>query len=69
MTRISMIIGALFVPGVAVAHPEHVSSGDFGLLHYLTDPFHVGVMAIGVSIMYAIGRSLTRRSSLKRIPR
>lgn len=45
MTRIAILILALLLPSVALAHPEHASGGDFGLVHLLTDPFHVALTA------------------------
>ena len=66
MTKIAIMIGAILLPGVAAAHPGHTSGGDFGLLHYLTDPSHVGLTAIAVLIFLAARRSMLRRRSLMR---
>ncbi len=48
MTRIAIVLGATLLPGVAVAHPAHGSAQGLGVLHYLTDPFHVGLTAVAL---------------------
>ena len=63
MTRIAITIGAILLPGVASAHPDHASGGDFGLVHYLTSPFHMGLTAIAVVLAFALGRMLFHRRS------
>lgn len=67
MTRITILIVAILIPGVAAAHPQHASGGDFGLVHFLTDPFHVG-LTIGAALAFLAVRSfvLDRRRALKR---
>lgn len=54
MTRIVKItagVGSLLVATVAHAHPGHGEPGDdFGLAHYVTEPFHVG---IGICLLIA----------------
>jgi hypothetical protein len=62
MTRIAIVIGTILLPGVAAAHPDH-SSGEFGLAHYLTDPFHVGLTLAGVLLFVALRRALLRSRS------
>ena len=58
------VLGSLLLPGVAIAHPGH--EVEFGLVHYLTDPFHAGagilVVAIGVFLVVLCRR---RASSLE----
>jgi len=66
MTRISTIFGVLLLPGVAAAHPNHLSGGDYGLLHFVTDPFHVGLTAAAVLLFVVARRSLLRRRALNR---
>jgi len=61
MTRIAIIVGAIVLPGLAVAHPEHHSGGDFGFLHFATDPFHVGLMVVAVLGLLAVRRSILHR--------
>ncbi len=67
MTKISLSIpiAAALIPGVAAAHPEHVSSGAFGFAHYLTDPFHVGLTGAAIVLFIAASRALSRRLSTK----
>ena len=67
MTRITILIVAIFLPGVAAAHPQHASGGDFGLVHFLTDPFHVG-LTIGAALAFlAVRRLALRRRALNRL--
>jgi hypothetical protein len=66
MTRISTMFAILLLPGVAAAHPNHLSGGDYGLLHFVTDPFHVGMTAAAVLLFLVARRSLTRRRALNR---
>ena len=40
MIRLAIAIGVILIPGTVGAHPDHVSGAEFGLAHYLTDPFH-----------------------------
>lgn len=61
MTRILTILGVFLLPGIAAAHPDHASAGDFGLLHFATDPFHVGITAASVLVFVVARRSLLRR--------
>ena len=61
------VLGSLLLPGVAAAHPGHDT--EFSLLHYLTDPFHLGagvlLVAIGVFLV-VVGRRIARRRYLSR---
>lgn len=68
MTKTALLIVGVLLPGVALAHPEHVSGAGVGLLHYVTDPFHVGLaaLAIGVALMT---RPLLRRHARRRTSR
>lgn len=63
MTRISITLAAILAPGVAAAHPDHFSGGHFGLAHFLTDPFHVGLAVAAVVLAVALRRSLRPRPS------
>jgi len=60
------VAGLLLLPGVSAAHPGH--GAEFGLLHYLTDPFHLAgavlIAAAGV-VLVALARRLSRRSPLR----
>ena len=66
MSKIAITVGALLLPGIAAAHPEHASGGDFGLLHYLTDPFHVAWTGAAVLLFLAARRSVLRLRSVDR---
>lgn len=66
MIEIAILVGGTLFPSVAFAHPEHASDGDFSLLHYLTDPFHVGLMVVAVVVVLAARRSMLCRRTLRR---
>ncbi len=60
-------LGSLLLPGVAAAHPGH--NTEFGLLHYLTGPFHlaVGILALAIGIfLVVLSRRIARRVHLSR---
>jgi hypothetical protein len=59
MTRIVTIIGVSLLPAVAIAHPDHASTGDFGLLHFVTDPFHLGLTDAAL-LTYVVARRALR---------
>lgn len=67
-TALTILIGVALAPGLAAAHPDH-SSGDFGLAHYLTDPFHVGLTVAGVVLFLAVRRLVVRRRAVERVDR
>ncbi len=64
MSKLVITIGAVLIPGAAAAHPEHGSGGDFGLVHFVTDPFHVALTAAAVLLSLAVRRSLLRSRSI-----
>ena len=69
MTRIMTLIVAILLPGVAAAHPQHASGGDFGLSHFLTDPFHIA-LTIGAALAFlAVRRLVLRRRTPDRLHR
>lgn len=59
-TTLAIPIGAFLVPGVAAAHPDHLSGGDYGLVHFVTDPFHLGVTAVAALLFVAVRRVMAR---------
>ena len=59
-TALLLTIGVALAPGLAAAHPDH-ASGGFGIAHYMTDPFHLGLSVAGVLLFLAVGRSVRRR--------
>ncbi len=69
MSKLAIAIGAVLIPGAAVAHPGHASGGDFGLVHFLTDPFHVALTAAAVLLFLVVRRSLLRSRSMSRSAR
>ncbi len=66
MSKLVITIGAVLIPGAASAHPEHASGGDFGVSHFLTDPFHVGLTAAAALLFLVVRRSLLRSRSMNR---
>jgi hypothetical protein len=65
VSRIATSFAVVGAPAVALAHPDHASGGDFGLLHFATDPFHVGITG-AVVLLFLAGRSLLRRRAVGR---
>jgi hypothetical protein len=60
MSKLAVTIGAVLIPGAASAHPEHASGGGFGLVHLVTDPFHVALTTAAVLLFLLVRRSLVR---------
>ncbi len=69
MSKLAITIGADRIPVAEAAHPGHASSGDFGLVHFVTDPFHVALTAAAVLLFLAVRRSLFRHRSMSRTAR
>ncbi len=69
MSKLAIAIGAVLIPAAAAAHPGHASGGDFGLAHFVTDPFHVALTAAAVLLFLAVRRSLLRHRSMSRTAR
>ena len=69
MSKLAVAIGAVLIPGAAAAHPGHASGGDFGLVHFATDPFHVALTAEAILLFLAVRRSLLRHRSMSRTAR
>ena len=63
MRRIAITFGTTFLPGVAAAHPEHGSSAGFGVLHFLTDPFHLSLTAVALLASGSWGIKAARRTA------
>ena len=49
MTKLATAIATLIVPTLAAAHPDHLGDAAPGLAHFLTDPFHVGLIVLAVA--------------------
>jgi len=54
MSKLVITIGAVLIPGAAAAHPEHATSGDFGLVHFVTDPFHLALTGAAILLFLAV---------------
>jgi len=73
MTRYALFaasIGSLAIATVAHAHPGHGEPGDdFGLMHYVTEPLHLGVglcLLLGaVTLIGLLRASYSRRRQQK----
>jgi hypothetical protein len=65
MKKLAIVLGTTLLPGVALAHPDHASGGHFGLVHFLTDPFHLGLTAAAVGLFLVARRQLLRRRQAK----
>jgi len=61
MLRTLTLIVATLLPSVAVAHPNHAGAGDFGVLHFVTDPFHVGLSGAAILLVFAARRAMLRQ--------
>lgn len=74
MKRIATALGLSALPGVslallpslAAAHPGHLTGGDVGILHFVTDPFHLVVSGAGVLLIVALRRGLRARRTAAR---
>ncbi len=42
------------VPTAMSAHPDHSAGTPVGLLHYLSDPFHLSMAAAGVLLLASV---------------
>lgn len=69
MSKLAVAVGAVLMPGAAAAHPGNASGGDFGLVHFVTDPFHVALTAAAILLFLAVRRSLLRHRSMSRTAR
>ncbi len=69
MRKLAITIATGLIPGAAAAHPEHATGGDFGLLHLVTDPFHVALTAVAILLFLTVRRSLLRSRSMSQSAR
>ena len=59
----------LATPAVAIAHPSH-APGSVGFAHYLSDPFHVGTLAVVAAASLLVAAAWrTRQRRLVRVDR
>lgn len=61
MGKNAITIGAILVPGIAAAHPQHAPGEGSGLVHYLTDPFHLGLAVVATVLVVAARRLVLQR--------
>jgi hypothetical protein len=64
--KLALAAFSLLVPGSALAHPDHVSGGDYGLTHLLTDPFHLLLAIAVVGLVLAVRWRVRRPASVRR---
>jgi hydrogenase/urease accessory protein HupE len=57
-----LIVAAIAIPGSASAHPEHLADLSPGLMHLLTDPFHLSLMVVVTGLAFGL-RWLMRRAA------
>lgn len=65
MRTLAIAIGAILIPGAAAAHLEPGAHGHLDLLHYLTDPSHVGLTGAAVLLALVIRRVRQRRQLVR----
>ena len=56
MNKTLVTLGSLLFAGAAAAHPDHVSQGSSGLIHFLGDPFHITVTCLAIVLSAAVAR-------------
>jgi hypothetical protein len=62
MRRFAISIVAALAPIPASAHPDHSAGGAVGLVHYLTDPFHVAASLVTIgAVVLVLGTWRARR--------
>jgi len=45
------------LPSLATAHPDHLGGESTGIVHLLTDPFHLGItLGIGLPLVWLVSR-------------
>lgn len=59
--RYLLLATLLFLaPTSASAHPDHSAVAPVGLLHYLSDPFHLSVAVVGILVLVSVASWLRR---------
>jgi hypothetical protein len=59
MARLTTTFAMVLIPGIANAHPDHLT-GVYNVAHYFTEPFHVGLISVGVVLAIATARYVRR---------
>ena len=62
MAKLTTTIGMVLIPGIANAHPDHLTC-VYNVAHYFTEPFHVGLISVGVVLAIATVRYVRQGSS------
>ncbi len=62
MSRFTLVVATILLPSAAIAHPDH-ASGNSGFVHFLTDPFHVGLTVAAVLLFAVTRRFVLRRQA------
>ena len=66
MARVMSLVSVLAVPGVAQAHPQHGAGDSLGLVHFISDPFHLGLTLVAVLSAVALRTFVLRRRAASR---
>lgn len=61
MKMFAITFAVMLSSGPALAHPDHLSNGQPGFAHLLTDPYHVGLTAGALALAFALRRTIVRR--------
>ena len=72
MRNLVSFTGGILTASAVRAHPDHAGSDSVGLLHYVTDPFHIatGLLTIGVALLIVgAWRVHRRRAAFTHRPR
>ena len=63
MRALVPMLTATLVPALAHAHPDHAGSAAVGVVHYLSDPFHLATYAICATAAVVLGAAWQRKRS------
>lgn len=67
MKNLATTLGIALAPGVALAHPDHLADGGYGLAHLLTDPYHLALSVAAVAAFVVLRRAAARRRGAERV--
>ena len=65
MRHLLPAIALLLVPTAMSAHPDHSAGAPVRLLHFLTDPFHLSIVAAGAFVLASVFLVLRRHRSAR----
>ena len=65
MFRLVVVVAVVITPGLALAHPDHVTGDGHGASHFLTDPFHVALLLLAAVSAYALRRVVFRGAAVR----